>query len=219
VTAPNQSDPDGAINVGQFATFQSMTEDDAKASMTGGTRASIDSAHNSHATNVVARIDGNYALVLEAHGIADQAVTTAQAAANDAAAAVETADIAYDNASFWSNEFVVSSAAVVLGVNELLLGPVLTVPDGLSAVITDIHFAFLTQPAGIVIETKKWNAAGTSSSVIHTATLGANVTRINYNALGISILDKERVFCNVTSVTGSIAPVVMQMAVAGAILF
>ncbi|WP_280301085.1 hypothetical protein [Nocardia neocaledoniensis] len=148
---------------------------------------------------------------------ATTAVSTAQAAANDAAAAVETADIAYENASYWEAECVVSSAGVVLGINELFIGLCQNVPTGRARTITDLHIALLSQPAGIVIETKKWNAAGTSSSVIHTATLGANVTRISYNNLGLAVADKERIFWNVTSITGTVEPNVLQCLIFGVI--
>lgn len=148
---------------------------------------------------------------------ATTAVTTAQAAANDAAAAVETADIAYENASYWEAECVVASAGVVLGINELFIGLCQNVPTGRARTVTDLHIALLSQPAGIVIETKKWNAAGTSSSVIHTATLGANVTRISYNNLGLAVADKERIFWNVTSITGTVEPNVLQCLIFGVI--
>lgn len=149
---------------------------------------------------------------------ASVAVSTAEAAANDAAAAVETADIAYENASYWEAECVVASAGVVIGINELFIGLCQNVPTGRARTITDLHLALLSQPAGIVIETKRWNAAGTSSTVIHTATLGANVTRISYNNLGISVADKERIFWNVTSITGTVEPNVLQCLIFGVIV-
>jgi hypothetical protein len=218
VTAPNQGDPNGALNPGDFHAFQSMTEDDAKASMTSGAKVSIDGAFQSHRDNVTNRIDGNYTLIQTVQGSADTAVTTAQAAANTAAAASEKADIAYGLSSYWESECVVASAAVVLGVNELLIGLCQNVPDDRTRKITDLHFALLTQPSGITIETKKWNSAGTTSSVIHTAVLGANVTRINYNALDLVMEDKERIFWNVTSITGTTAPTVLQVLAFGVIL-
>lgn len=158
---------------------------------------------------------GPYAQLQTAGANAATAVTASEEAANAAAAAGEKADIAYENAHYWSVECVVASAAVVLGVNELLLGPVLNVPDGLEALLTDVHFAFISQPGGCTIEVKRWNAAGTVADVIHTQVLGANVTRYNANALAIEAFDKERFFYNVTSVTGSTAPTVLQINVSG----
>lgn len=52
MTAPNQSNPDGALNVGDFAALQSMTQEDAEASMTGGARSAVVNARGSHETNV-----------------------------------------------------------------------------------------------------------------------------------------------------------------------
>ncbi|MGW5520010.1 hypothetical protein [Nocardia africana] len=218
MTAPNQGDPNGALNPGDFAGFQSMTQADAQTAMTSGAKVSINDAFDSHKNNVTDRIDGNYTLIQTTQGSADQAVTTAQAAANTAAAASEKADIAYGLSSYWEAECVVASAAVVLGVNELLIGLCQNVPDDRARKITDLHFALLTQPAGITIETKKWNAAGTTSTVIHTAVLGANVTRINYNTLDLPMEDKERIFWNITSITGTTAPTVLQVLAFGVIL-
>lgn len=153
-----------------------------------------------------------------ANSAASTAVSTAQEAANAAADAQETADIAYALSSYWEAEAVIASAAVQLGVNELRIGMCQNVPAGQSRKITDLHIALLSQPAGLVLESKKWNAAGTASSVIHTATLGANVTRVSYNNLEIPVADKERVFWNVASVTGSAPPNALQCALFGVIL-
>ncbi|CAM3038206.1 hypothetical protein [Skermania piniformis] len=153
-----------------------------------------------------------------ANANASAAVSTAQAAANAAADAQETADIAYALSSYWELEAVIASAAVQLGVNELRIGACQNVPSGQSRKITDLHIALLTQPGGMVLQTKKWNAAGTASSVIHTATLGANVTRVSYNNLELNVADKERVFWNVDSVTGSTPPNALQCALFGVIL-
>lgn len=149
---------------------------------------------------------------------ATAAVSAASAAANAAAAAQATADIAYGLSSYWEAECVVSSAEVLSGVNELLIGLCQNVPSDRSRKVTDIHFALVTQPGGMTIQTKKYNAAGTSSSVIHTATLGANVTRVSYSGLTLAMADKERVFWNVSSITGTVAPTVLQCLLFGVIV-
>lgn len=158
-------------------------------------------------------------LANQASGNASSALTQAQAAANAAAAAQETADVAYDNASYWEAECVVSSAEVLLGANELLIGLCQNVPTGKTRRITDLHIALQLQPSGMTLETKKWNSAGTSASVIHTATLGANVTRISFNNLGIDVADKERIFWNVANIVagGGTPPNVLQCLVFGVI--
>ncbi|MEV4127164.1 hypothetical protein [Nocardia sp. NPDC049707] len=215
MTAPNQGDPSGALGPGDFHAFQAMTPDDAKSAMTSGTVTKVGDAHNSHQTNVVSRIDGNYALVLEAQGKADQAVTKAQAAANQAAAADSTAASASARASYWEAEFVVASAAVVLGVNELLIGLCQNVPVGLNRTITDMHAALLTQPNGMSFDLMKWDATGTVASTLGSFTLAANQTRRNWPNLNCLMANKERVYINVTSVTGSTAPVVLQILLFG----
>ncbi|MHA4848574.1 hypothetical protein L1080_003385 [Rhodococcus sp. MSC1_016] len=172
----------------------------------------------SSADTAYSNANAAYTLALTADQAAGDAVDTAEEAANQAAAAVETADIAYDNASYWEAECVVSSADVLLGVNELLIGLCQNVPTGKTRKITDIHIALQSQPGGMVLQTKKWNAAGTSNSVIHTATLSANQTRASYSNLNIDVTDKERVFWNVSTITGSVSPTVLQVAVFGAIL-
>ncbi|MGW1854486.1 hypothetical protein ACWCP4_28005 [Nocardia elegans] len=192
-----------------------MTEDDAKTSMTSGAKVSIDGAFNSHKDHVTDRIDGNYTLIQTTQGSADQAVTTAQAAANTAAAAESTAASASDRASYWEAEFVVASAAVVLGVNELLIGLCQNVPGGLTRTITDMHVALLTQPAGMTFELKKWDANGTTATVLDTYTMAANTTRANWPNLGFVMNSRERVFVNVTSITGTTAPVVLQVLLFG----
>lgn len=208
MTAPNQPDPDGSVNVGGFRALQTATEADAKTAMKSGVLGAFGGAQTVHNDEVRGPLD-------MAQGAADAAVTQAQAAANDAANAVEKADIAYDAASFWSIEFLVASAEVLLGVNELLLGPVLNVPDGRTATLTDIHIGLLNQPNGMTVETRKWNPAGTSFTTIHTGTLDPNVTRRNFTALGVSILDKERFWPYVTSISGTVPPTVLQITVAG----
>lgn len=215
MTAPNQPIPNGSVQPGDFATLQGMTTEDVETSLKAGAKVSYNNAQNSHKNNVLIPIDNVNYVAVSAQGSANIAVSTAEAAANEAAEAGVKADIAYENAHYWSVECVVSSAEVMLGVNELLLGPVLNVPDGLEAILTDVHFAFITQPGGCTVEVKRWNAAGTVSDVIHTQVLGANVTRYNANALTVEAFDKERFFYNVTNVVGSTAPTVLQINVSG----
>ncbi len=176
--------------------------------MKSGALGAFGGAQNTHKTEVRDRIT-------TVEGSADLAVTTAQAAANTAATAESTAASASERASYWEAEFVVASAAVVLGVNELLIGLVQNVPGGLTRTITDMHVALLTQPNGMEFELKKWDATGTSDSVLDTYTLAANVTRANWAGLNFVMSSRERVFLNVTSVTGSVAPVVLQVLLFG----
>lgn len=215
MTAPNQGNPEGSHGVGDFAALQNATTEDTKAAIKAGSINSFTGAQNKHKNDVRDPLDEARWIAVSAQGTADTAVTEAQAAANAAAAAGEKADIAYENAHYWSVECVVASAEVLLGVNELLLGPVLNVPDGLDARLTDVHFAFIEQPGGCTIDVKRWDESGTISDVIHTQILGANVTRYNSNVLDIPVFDKERFFYSVTSIVGSVPPTVLQINVSG----
>lgn len=215
MTAPNEGTPEGANQPGSFRPLQTATADDAKAAMKTGVLGSFGGAQDNHNVHVRNRIDGAYDAIVVVEGHADEAVSASEAAANAAANAVDIADKAYINSSFWIIECVVASAAVVLGDNELLLGPVLNVPDDQDAYLTDVHIALIDQPAGISIECKKWNSTGTTATTYTTATVGANVTRYNIPLLEVPVLDKERFFYTVSSITGSDAPQVLQIAVAG----
>ncbi|MFC4373386.1 hypothetical protein ACFO5K_04680 [Nocardia halotolerans] len=215
MTAPNEPIPNGSVEPGDFNAFQAMTSEDVETSLKAGAKVSYGGAQNTHGIEVKSRINGAYDAIAVVEGSADEAVTASQAAANAAANAVDIADKAYINSSFWIIECVVASAAVVLGDNELLLGPVLNVPDGQDAFLTDVHIALLTQPNGMQVECKKWNATGTAFVTYTTATVGPNVTRYNIPLLEVPVLDKERFFYTVPTITGSVAPQVLQIAVAG----
>lgn len=208
MTAPNQPTPDGSIEVGQFAALQNATAEDTQAALTQGARVSYGQAHS----NMGAAVHGPIEI---AQGSADQAVTEAEAAANAAAAAEATAAAALEAVSYWETEFVIASAAVVLGVNELLIGPCQNVPGGLERIITDMHIAFLSQPNGLTFELKKWNPDGTVDSVLDTFTVPAGANRASW-AINYNVVHRERLFINVTSVTGTVAPQVLQVLVFGA---
>ncbi|KZM71054.1 hypothetical protein [Nocardia terpenica] len=215
MTMPNQKPPDGAFVIGsRFG--QDITEQSAKAAMTNGVKVSFGNSQDAHHTQYNEKIAHTYTVAVSASGSADKALTTAQAAANTAASAERKADVAYVDASYWEAECVVASAEVLLGVNELLIGLAQNVPLGKMRRITDIHIALLTQPNGVTIETKKWDANGTTATVVHTAKLGANVTRWSAQ-VDIPVADKERVFWNVAAVPGSTAPTVLQILVFGSI--
>jgi hypothetical protein len=211
---PVGTKPDQAFEFGDDL-GQGIGEDDVLPLVTNTATARYVNAQNSHRTNVRDRIDLTYAVALEAQGSADQAVTEAEAAANAAATSLATSAALYQAATYWEAEFVAASAAVVLGVNELLIGLCQNVPLGLERRVTDIHVAFLSQPNGLTFELKKMNDSGTSSSVLETFTLTANQTRANWSSRDYQVFNRERLFVNVTSVSGSVAPVVFQILVFG----
>jgi len=220
VTAPNQSAPDGAYVIGTVDDVEDWDEASIRAVTKAPVINAFTEAENQQQTRILTPIDDNLTLALIAQGDADDALTQAQLAANAAAAAEEAAEIAVDVASYWESECVVASAAVVLGVNELLIGLCQNVPAGRTRYLTNLHFALHENIHGLTIQTKKWDATGATSTVIHTATLGANVTRIEYPSLGIQMFDKERIFWNVTSISGPTnePPEVLQVLAFGTII-
>ncbi|WP_288049369.1 hypothetical protein, partial [Nocardia sp.] len=155
MTAPNQPTPDGSQELGAFRALQLATAEDVETSLKAGAKLSYGTAQNTVGTEVRTPIQGAYTAAAAAQGAADAVVGIAEAAANDAAAAESTAASASARASYWEAEFVVASAAVVLGVNELLIGLCQNVPGGLTRTITDMHVALLSQPNGMAFELKK----------------------------------------------------------------
>ena len=214
MTTPGQGPPEGAWEFGDDW-GQNYTEQTVLSTVTQGAVSKWNSAEDQLQYRVIDPIANNYTLAVSAKGSADQAVTAAQAAVNAANNAETYADRAYKNASFWIIECVVASAEVLLGVNELLLGPVLNVPDDQDALLTDVHIALLEQHDGMTIEIRKWDAEGTTSTTVATAVLDPNQTRANVRLLEIPVLDKERFYYYVTNVVGSVPPTVLQCAVAG----
>ncbi|MFE7717474.1 hypothetical protein ACFU44_00305 [Nocardia rhizosphaerihabitans] len=208
--------PEGAWELGDSGAYGStIEEDNVESIVTSGAVAKWEDAQNSHRVHVRSRIDGAYDAIQVVEGHADDAISQATAAINTANAAEATAASAMAAVSYWETEFVVASAAVVLGVNELLIGPCQNVPGGLDRIITDMHIAFLSQPNGLTFELKKWNPDGTESTVLGTYTLPAGATRASW-AINYNVTHRERLFINVTSVTGSVAPQVIQILVFGA---
>lgn len=136
----------------------------------------------------------NSATARSESALALSAAQGVQAIADDALA---TADIAYENAQYWEKECVVSSAEVLLGVNELLIGMVMDVPTGKKRLCTDIHFALVSNPGTITVETKLQSLDGQTSRTVHTATMTAGQIRKSYNNLTIQAYDKERMYWNV----------------------
>lgn len=212
---PDGSSPPGSLAVGLFAARQATTVDQAKSVMSGGVVGAFEHTQDTFHDEYNVPIENVRIQAVSADGKADLAVSTAQAAANEAANAGERADIAYENAHEWSLEFVCASAEVLLGVNELLLGPMLNVRDNRTALLTDVHIALIDQPGGITVETRKWNAAGTTYASAHVGSLDPNVVRRSFSGLAVPVLDKERFYPNVTAIVGSVAPTVLQVCVAG----
>lgn len=148
---------------------------------------------------------------------AAEAAAAAQAAASDAAnaaaAAADTADAAVEAAQYWKDEFVVSSAGVLLGKNEMVLGVVMDVPPGKARRVTRIHYAMLSNSSTMTIQLIKVNAAGTTETVILTTNITSGATRQTDSTIDVAVADKERILCNVTAIGGTASG--LQCAVVG----
>lgn len=207
MTSPNGYTPGEAIQ--DLRAWQEMTQEQALSQAQVRLSPSWEYAQNTHTEQVRQPL----AVV---QGAADQAVSDASAAVNAALAAEATAASAFEAAAYWETEVVVASAAVVLGVNELLIGLCQNVPGGLNRLITDMHVALLSQPNGMEFELRKWDDSGTTSSNLADFSLPANGTRASWNFPdGLNVAHRERLYWNVTSVTGTVAPVVFQALVFG----
>ncbi|PEH74650.1 hypothetical protein CRM89_00435 [Nocardia sp. FDAARGOS_372] len=216
MTTPGGSPPDDDY-AWEWGTDFGSTLDEATilAISTNGAKTKFTGVQGAVGSEIREPAEHTRLIAVSAQGTADEAVTTAQAAANAAANAENLADAAYENSQEWSLEFVCASAEVLLGVNELLVGPMLNVRDGLNAILTDIHVALLEQHNGMTIQTRKWNAEGTAYTVAHEGSLGPNTTRRSFSALSVPVEDLERFFPYVTAVVGSVPPQVLQICVAG----
>ncbi|WP_431941688.1 hypothetical protein [Nocardia grenadensis] len=187
---------------------QGIGEDDVLPLVTNTATARYINAQNQHRENVRDPLAG-------AITNAGQALTQAQAAANAAANAENKADIAYADSVEWALEFVVSSAEVTEGAGELLVGPMLKVRTGRTALLTDVHVALLEQHDGLTVETRIWDHEGTSFRVAHTAVITANVTRRAFPTLAIPVFTEERFFPYVVDIVGTVPPTVLQIHLSG----
>lgn len=206
----------GVFNLDDLADRLRGTEDTAGAAQTSAASA-YSLAEDAHTVSAAAaaQADAAYDQAVGIASVAEAAATDAENALNVANEAQLTADQAYENAQYWTNEALVASAQINLGVNELLLGMVMDVPTGKTRKITDVHYAMLEMPGTMTIQMRKTTLAGTTTT-IHTATIATNETRKSYNNLDLTVANKDRVFWNVSAATG--INNVLSAAVAGVLL-
>lgn len=141
---------------------------------------------------------------------------------NTALAAQEAADIAYANAQHWKDEFLVASAGVQLGKNEVDLGVVMDLPlDGIARVrkITALRYGTKANAStSFTIELRKTNLANVEST-IHTTTITGGATKLRDNTIDYTVNDGDYISCNVTNITPSGAVIsVLQCAVIGVLI-
>lgn len=141
------------------------------------------------------------------------AAAAAQAAADDAG---DVADAAVASAQYWKDEFVVSSAGVLLGKNEMVLGMVMDVPSPRTRTVTRVHYAMLANTSTMTIQLIKVNAAGTVETVILTTNIVSGAIRQTDSTINEVVTDKERILCNVTAIGGVASG--LQCAVVGTLI-
>lgn len=150
---------------------------------------------------------------------ADAKATAAQETANSvediALAAQTSANVAYAAAARWKDEFIVASAGVVLGKNELALGVVMDVPSGRTRRISRIIYGLITNTGAMTVQLISTSPSRVSTT-IHTTTIPAGVVEFIDNSPDISVIDGHRISCNVTIIDGNSS--VLQCAIIGALL-
>lgn len=159
------------------------------------------------------QLDGFGTQIDDATAAAAAAQAAADAAAAAAGDAADVADLAVASAQYWKDEFVVSSAGVLLGKNEMVLGVVMDVPPGKARRVTRIHYAMLSNTGTMTIQLIKVNAAGTTETVILTTNITSGATRQTDSTIDEPVADKERILCNVTAIGGTASG--LQCAVVG----
>lgn len=140
--------------------------------------------------------------------VAEQAQETAQAAQSSA-------DVAYAASARWKDEFMVSSAGVILGKNEVDLGMVMDVPPGRVRRITRLIYGLSRNTGAMIIELKLVDQLR-NESTLHTTTIPAGVREYVDNGIDVSVPDGNRIHCNVTAIGGDSS--VLQCALIGVLL-
>ncbi|MCC3311542.1 hypothetical protein [Nocardia africana] len=206
--------PQGSYQVGS-GFGQKDTQEVATSKMTAGVLGTYEDVQSKIGTNIHTPILTAQGTASVAQAAAGTAYTQAQAAINAAANASNLADMAYANAQFWQLEFAQSSAEVVRGTGEVLVGPMLNVRDDQLAILTDIHARFLEQHGGLTFELRIWNADNTAYRVAYTCVIEPNVTRRHFPALTVGVADLESFWVYVTDIVGTAPPTVLQICCAG----
>ncbi len=158
----------------------------------------------------------------QANSTAQQANTTAQQAQEASAGVRETAEQAYEQAEVayaaaarWKDEFVVSSAGVVLGQNEIDLGVVMDVPPGRQRIVSRIIYGLSRNTGALTVQLISTSPQRTRSVIHSTTILAGQVERID-DSPNISVQDGHRISCSVLSIDGDSS--VLQCALIGALI-
>ncbi|OLT33684.1 hypothetical protein BJF84_21350 [Rhodococcus sp. CUA-806] len=177
---------------------------------------SVDQTAIQQATTAASNAEAAAGAVLGIAENADAKATAAQETANSvediALAAQTSADVAYAAAARWKDEFIASSAGVVLGKNELPLGVVMDVPSGRTRKISRIIYGLITNTGAMTVQLISTSPTRVST-VIHTTNIPAGVVEFIDNSPDITVTDGHRISCNVLSIAGNSS--VLQCAIIG----
>ncbi|OZF00866.1 hypothetical protein CH300_20230 [Rhodococcus sp. 15-1154-1] len=148
-------------------------------------------------------------------GVAENAEQKAALAQETAEAAQDAVQDALDGAQQQGKEWMVASGGVVLGRNEVNIGPVIVVPTGRDRRITSITYGLESNTGTLTIELVKVSPTRVST-VIHTANIQLGVVEAQFTNLNIPIENGYRLTCNVTYISATAS--VLLCSVDGALL-
>ncbi|OZE90202.1 hypothetical protein CH302_27510 [Rhodococcus sp. 15-2388-1-1a] len=148
-------------------------------------------------------------------GIAENADAKATLAQETAEAAQDAVQDALDGAQQQGKEWMVASGGVVLGRNEVNIGPVIVVPTGRDFRVTSITYGMESNTGTLTIQLVKVSPTRVST-VIHTANIATGVVEAQFTNLNIPIENGCRYACNVTSISATAS--VLLCSVDGALL-
>lgn len=143
---------------------------------------------------------------------ADAKATAAQETANAAADAVQDALAGAQQTQF---TWMVASAGVVLGRNEVNIGDVVTHPVSRQYHATSVTYGFESNPGGVTVQLLKVSPTRVAT-VVRTTTIDPGVVERLDDGFDVVIERGYRLACNVTSVTGTAS--VMLCTVGGALV-
>lgn len=184
--------------VNSVADFVRATDSTATSAATTANTAQTN-ALSAQSTASTANTNANNAV-----STANTAQTAASNAASVAAAAQSTADVAYANAQNQEKEFAVSTAAVLLGNNEQVLGVLMSIPDNgvaLTRKITRLIYSLGSNNGTLTVQLVKRTLAGVES-VVHTTNIPSSAITYADNTIDYTTADLDHYKCNVTAVSG-----------------
>ncbi|WP_280265330.1 hypothetical protein [Nocardia wallacei] len=200
MTQPDGADPAGGYgpnHPGAFAEWASLTTEDiaekSKAPLVGAAGAF---------TGVQDAIGSEVRTPTQtAQATATAAQIAASNAANVAAAAQETADIAYDYGTYREKEFAVTTSGLNLGKNETVLGILLPVPPNSIVKITRLIYTMESNTGTLTIQLIR-RALNGAETVVHTTNVSSTAIVFSDNTIDYQVTDLDHYLCNITAIGG-----------------